>query len=152
MTPLPLTQHQIDGLDALVTSGKLVRVAVDVRRAQAFLGSATAGIADIDKVSGLNAKSRHRLAYDAAHDSIEALMAGYGFKTKGQGAHQSLAAAVQLILDAPLEVAAAAASFDSIRQKRNNDHYTAAAISEADATRAIGIARRLLEGASARLV
>lgn len=153
MTPLPLSATQQAALDVLLAAGRLTRVSPDVAKAKRFLASATVGLADIAAAeTRLGARSRHRLAYDAAHDAVEALLAAYGYRTaSGPGAHQALAAAVEAILDTPPDVAAAAASYDPLRQKRNGDHDKAEVITTAEADRAVRISELIHAAAHARL-
>jgi hypothetical protein len=77
-----LTPSQEAALAALVRAGRLVRVAADLAKAARFLASARTGLADLTtSAASLSPRSRHRLAYDAAHDAVEALLAAYGYKT-----------------------------------------------------------------------
>jgi hypothetical protein len=153
VTPTALTASQEAALAALVQARRLVRVTGDPAKATRFLTSARTGLADLEaSASSLSPRSRHRLAYDAAHDAVEALLAAYGYRTAtGPGAHQALASAVESILDAPPEVAAAAASYDPLRQKRNSDHYRAEVITASEAERATRIATLLVGATAARL-
>lgn len=151
MNPMPLSARQQAAVDALIRAGRLRTVSVDVAKAARFLVSASTGLQDLS-AAALSDRSTHRLAYDAAHDCAEALLAAYGYTTaNGPGAHQGLAAAVAAILDAPPPVAAAAAQVDSLRQKRNSDHYKAEIITSSEAARAVEIARTLFAATQTRL-
>ena len=153
MTPIALTSAQQAGLDALVQAGRLVQVAPDLPKARRFLTSAARGLADLsDAGTALSPRSQHRLAYDAAHDAVEALLAAYGYTTAhGPGGHLALSAAVEALLDAPPAVAQAAAAYDTLRQKRNADHYKAQVITTSEADRAVQVATLLVEATSERL-
>ena len=153
MTPAVLTPRQQVAITALVQAGRLVSVAVDLAKAERFLAAATTGLADLTRAGvGLSPRSRHRLAYDAAHDAVESLLAAYGYKTaSGPGAHQALAAAVQAILHAPPAAAQAAAAYDALRQQRNADHDRAGVITSSEAARAVQVATLLVGTTSVRL-
>lgn len=151
MNTVDLTQTQQDALNTLVAAGRLRRVPVDLAKAGRFLAAAEECLADV-KQSTLHARSRHRLCYDAAHDVVEALIAGHGYTTtSGSGQHQKLGEAAVALLDAPPEVALVAQMFDGLRQVRNGDHYTASMITPASADVAERIASTLLSAARVRL-
>jgi hypothetical protein len=72
----PLTTAQQRAVDALVAARRLERVPIDEQRCVAFLGQAETALSDLPNVR--HAQNRYNLAYDAAHDVGEAMLAAYG--------------------------------------------------------------------------
>ena len=89
MAVTPLTTAQQRAVDALVAAHRLERVPVDERRCIAFLEQAETALADLPHVR--HAQNRYNLAYDAAHDVGEAMLAAYGCRTAhGSGQQDAL--------------------------------------------------------------
>jgi len=65
------------------------------------------------------------VAYDACHDTGEALLAAYGFRTtNGPGQHEALGRYLRTVFDKP-PAEKAAREFDRLRRARNQDRYEA---------------------------
>ena len=75
MTVHPLSHAQQRAVDQLVTQGRIERVPVDEARARAFLDQADTALSDLPNVT--RDQNRYNLAYDAAHDIGEAMIAAY---------------------------------------------------------------------------
>lgn len=75
-----LTPAQQATVDALVVARRLERVPIDANRCTSFLEQARVALADLPNVT--HAQNRHNLAYDAAHDVGEAMLAGYGCRAR----------------------------------------------------------------------
>lgn len=146
LTPLDPPQQQ--AVDSLLAGRRLERVPVDPRRAELFLEKARRRLADIDNLTW--AESRYNLAYDAAHDVGEALLAAYGFRTTtGPGQHEALGRFLKAVLTTPPGLAGAR-RFDQMRRSRNQQRYEAHSVGDADAQVACTAARALYDGASSR--
>ncbi|WP_375405859.1 hypothetical protein [uncultured Amnibacterium sp.] len=86
---------------------------------------------------------RYGIAYDACHDVGEALLAAYGYRTRGgAGQHEALGRALRAVLNSP-PADAAAAQFDRLRRARNQDRYEARPVGSADAIKAVEVAGNL---------
>ena len=97
---LPLTPAQQKAVDALVRSGALRAVRPDEKKARAFLAGAESALADVPNVT--RTENRYNLAYKAAHDVGEAVLAGYGYKTTyGAGGHVKVGRFLAAIFDTP---------------------------------------------------
>lgn len=149
MTLVSLTSAQRGAIDDLVTAGRLRRVGPDPRRAVSFLSQAQERLSQLPLLT--SEPVRYTLAYDAAHDVGEALLAAYGYRTgSGPGHHDVLGRYVMIVIDAPPEAVAAAARWDQHRRTRNDQNYRAAAVGAAQARAAEEFARSLLAGALSR--
>jgi hypothetical protein len=85
MTPAPLNAGQISAVRALVAGRKLSVVPVDQSKCDRFLDQADDGLEALELVTSANV--RYDVAYNAAHDVGEAMLAAYGYRTaSGQGA------------------------------------------------------------------
>jgi hypothetical protein len=145
----PLTDVQAAAVENLVRARRLQRVPVDAQRAEAFLLQAEHALADLPNVR--HQQNRYNLAYDAAHDTGEAMLAAYGFRTApGNGQHDALGRFLAAIFDTPPENAASR-HYDQMRRERNRQRYDAAPITEASATAAARAARTLHEAARQRV-
>ena len=100
MALTPLDPDQEQSVRALVAARRLEQVPVDLRRAELFLEKARRRLADLDNLSW--AESRYNLAYDAAHDVGEAMLAAYGYRTtNGTGQHEALGRFLRAVLTTP---------------------------------------------------
>ncbi|MDR1767998.1 MAG: hypothetical protein LBR32_06190 [Propionibacteriaceae bacterium] len=146
VTPLSLVQQAM--VLALVQSGRLDVVPADMRRAAAFMGQAAERIGQLELLTSSGVG--YAVAYDAAHDIGEAMLAAYGLRTaSGPGQHDALGRAMRIFLDAP-PGDKAARQFDRLRRARNQSHYDAKPIGAADAAKAETVARELHAAAIAR--
>lgn len=149
MAVTPLTTAQQRAVDALVASGALRRVVPDEAKAAAFLAGAEAALADVPNVTRV--ENLYDLAYKAAHDVGEAMLAAYGYKTAfGPGAHGRLGAFLAAVFDTP-PPQDAAAHFEVMRTDRNANHYRARPVTRAAAGEAAVAATILYEAALTRL-
>lgn len=143
-----LTPKQRAAVDALVQSGRLDSVPADGYRAAAFLRQAQERIGQLELLT--SAAVQYGVAYDAAHDLGEALLASYGYRTtNGPGQHEALGRYLRAVLDQP-PGDQAARQFDQIRRGRNQDRYAARPVGAADAGNAARVARELLTAAGSR--
>ena len=148
MAVTPLTTAQQRAVDALVAAHRLERVAVDERRCAAFLEQAETALADLPHVR--HAQNSYNLAYDAAHDVGEAMLAAYGCRTAhGPGQHDALGRFLAAVFDTPPENAASR-HYDRMRRDRNRQRYNAQPITVAAATAAADAATLLFRAGSAR--
>ena len=146
LTPLSATQQR--AVDSLVAARRIERVPVDERRCAAFLEQAATALADVPHVR--HAQNRYNLAYDAAHDVGEAMLAAYGYRTlHGPGQHDALGRFLAAVFDTPPENAAAQ-HYDRMRRDRNRQRYDARPITAAAATAATDAATLLARAGSAR--
>jgi hypothetical protein len=129
-----LSNPEIATVIALVESGRLEKVPVDVRRAQAFMERANDRLAQLVLLT--SDAVRYDVAYDAAHDVGGALLAAHGFRTSnGPGQHDALGRYLRAILSTP-PGEKAARRLDQLRRSRNQSHYEAAPIGKAAADQA----------------
>lgn len=146
VTPLSTAQHS--AVEALVAAHRLERVPVDERRCTAFLEQAEVGLADVPLVR--HAQNKYNLAYDAAHDVGEAMLAAYGYRTaSGPGQHEALGRFLAAVFDTPPENAASR-HHDQMRRDGNRQRYNARPITVAAATAAGHAATLLFRAGSAR--
>ena len=141
----PLIPGQQEAIEALVASGRLAPVPVDLARASAFLQQAEHSLADIDSVRV--AQNIHSLAYDAGHAIGEALLAAYGYRTTNRvGHHDALVRFLgEVLTDAP--GTKAVKHFERMRRARNKLQYEARPPSETDARAASRTATVLVTSA-----
>jgi hypothetical protein len=98
----PLTTAQQRAVEELVATRRLEQVPVDEQRRAAFLQQAETALADLSNVR--HAQNRYNLAYDAAHDVGEAMLAAYGYRTMhGPGQHDALGRFLAAVFDTPPE-------------------------------------------------
>lgn len=149
MTPAPLTAAQQEAVAALVERARLTISPVDVAKAERFIVMAEAALAELPHIRTQSV--RYDIAYNAAHDIDEGLLAAYGFRTSsGPGQH----ATVGLFLEAicrGTDAAQAAQGFDILRNTRNQLRYSAKQIGAAESGFAIEIAKALLARARTAL-
>jgi hypothetical protein len=144
-----LTTAQRRAVDALVAAGRLERVPVDEQRCSAFLGQAETALSDLPNVR--HAQNTYNLAYDAAHDVGEAMLAAYGCRTRqGPGQHDTLGRFLVAVFDSPPENRAAQ-HYDRMRRDRNRQRYRAQPITTAAATAAADAATVLFQAGRIRV-
>ena len=144
-----LTPAQQKAADALVRSGVLRTVRPDEKKARAFLAGAESALADVPNVT--RTENRYNLAYKAAHDVGEAVLAGYGYRTtKGAGGHVKVGRFLAAIFDTP-PPRDAAAHYDVMRLDRNANNYLGKPVTIAAADAAAEAARTLYDAAVERL-
>lgn len=142
MAVIALTAVQQHGVDALVTGGRLVEVPVDLGRAGLFVRHAQDAIVDLPNLTRM--QNRYNLAYDACHDLGEALLAGYGYRTRsGSGQHEALGRFLRVVMDSP-PGDKEARRYEQLRRSRNRQRYEARPVGEAEAVLAEQTARGLL--------
>lgn len=84
-----LTKVQKATVLALVEAHRLDAVPVDTSRAASFMRQAEERLGQLPLLTSVAVK--YGIAYDAAHDVGEALLAAYGFRTaNGPGQHEAL--------------------------------------------------------------
>lgn len=143
-----LTAAQQHAVDALVTARRIDKVTPDAARAAAFLAAAADRISQLPLLTSVIVK--YDLAYDAAHDVGEALLAAYGYRTtNGPGQHEALGRFLRAVLDSP-PGDRAAKRYDRLRRTRNQSHYNATPIGIAEAESAERTAEELYNAALAR--
>ena len=146
LTPLDPVQERT--VQALVAARRLEQVPGELRRAEMFLEKARRRLADLDNLTW--AESRYNLAYDAAHDVGEALLAAYGYRTtNGPGQHEALGRFLKAVLATP-PGQSGARRFDQMRRARNQLRYEVSSVGDADADVASRAARALYDGAAAQ--
>ena len=143
-----LTQGQQRAVAALVTSGALLSVPPDLAKAARFLEQASEALGE---VVDLRVPSViYDIAYNAAHDVGEAMLAAYGYRTaSGAGQHVALGQFLEAVFDGP-PAQDAARRYDQIRSARNALRYRAQPVGRATADLAVSVARGLLAGAEAQ--
>lgn len=148
MALIPLDTEQQVIVQGLVTTRRLDAVPADEDRAASFLRQADERIGELHRLTSPVVK--YGIAYDAAHDIGEALLALYGYRTtNGRGQHEALGRYLRAILDTP-PGDQAAGEFDRLRRARNQDRYEAKPVGAADAAKAERVARELFSAAVAR--
>lgn len=141
MAVTPLTDAQQEAVDVLVRAGRLEQVPPDPTRCASFLNQAAAALSDLPNVR--HPQNAYNLAYDAAHDVGEAMLAAYGYRTRhGVGQHDALGRYLAAVFDGPPENAAAQ-HFDQMRRDRNRQRYDARPITTAAASAAAAAAAEL---------
>ena len=149
MAVTPLTAAQQRAVDALVAARRLERLPVDEQRCAAFLAQAETALSDLPYVR--HAQNTYNLAYDAAHDVGEAMLAAYGCRTRhGPGQHDALGRFLAAVFDTPPENAASQ-HYERMRRERNRQRYNAHPISTAAATAAADAATILFRAGRTRV-
>jgi len=144
----PLSRVQQATVLALVEARRLEAVHVDASRAASFMRQAEDRLGQMPLLTSVAVK--YGIAYDAAHDVGEALLAAYGFRTaNGPGQHEALGRYLRAVLDKP-PADKAASAFDRLRRARNQDRYEAKPLGAAAAEKAEQVARELFDAAVAR--
>jgi hypothetical protein len=148
MAVRPLSAPELAAVTTLVRAGRVDQVPVDIRRALAFLAKANDRLEQLILLT--SDAVRYDIAYDAAHDIGEALLAAHGYRTSnGSGQHEALGRYLQAVLSLP-PGGTAARRFDQLRRSRNQSHYEAAPIGKAAADQAEATARELYAAATGR--
>lgn len=148
MAVTPLSPAEQTAVEGLLTAGRIGRVPADPARADAFLAAAAERLSQLRLLTSSAVK--YDLAYDAAHDVGEALLAVYGYRTSnGPGQHEALGRFLRAVLDTP-PGDAAARRFDQLRRVRNQSHYDAKPVGDAEARLVERTARELYDAVSAR--
>lgn len=128
MTPLNTAQQQT--VDTLLAARRIEKVSPDSARALAFLSAAADRISQLPLLTSAGVK--YDIAYEAAHDIGEALLAAYGYRTSnGPGQHEALGRFLRAVLDSP-PGDLAAKRYDRLRRARNQSHYNANPVGAAD--------------------
>lgn len=118
---------------------------VDLVRAEGFLKQAEDALADVPNLT--RPQNAYNLAYDAAHDAGEAMLAAFGYRTaQGPGQHEALGRFLVAIFGLPPAVRAAK-RFDRLRRERNQQRYDAKPVSRANAEVARVTAQSLVDAA-----
>ena len=95
----------------------------DTARATSFLRQAEERLDQLPLLTSVVVM--YGIAYDACHDTGEALLAAYGFRTtNGPGQHEALGRYLRAVFDNP-PAEKAAREFDRLRRSRNQDRYEA---------------------------
>lgn len=145
MNPSPLTPTQLAELSVLVARNRLGAVPTDLGKAQLFLDQALDAMTEVLNIK--TNKVRHDIAYNAAHDVGEALLAAYGYRTaSGPGQHAAVGEFLEVIFAGGL-AQAASNDFHSLRDGRNGVRYQAKPIGKAQADFAIVTVQTLLNQA-----
>ena len=145
----PLTDAQQRAVDALVQAGRLEQVPVDLQRCASFLTQAAAALGDLLNVR--HPQNTYNLAYDAAHEVGEAMLAVYGYRTlQGAGQHDALGRYLAAVFDTPPENAASR-HFEQMRRDRNRQRYNARPTRTAVAAAASAGALELQRAGTARM-
>jgi hypothetical protein len=115
----PLTRVQQATVLALVEARRLDVVPADIARATSFLRQAQERLDQLPLLTGVVV--RYGIAYDACHETGEALLAAYGFRTtNGPGQHEALGRYLRAVFDKP-PADRAAREFDRLRRARNQE-------------------------------
>lgn len=100
MALTPLTRVQQAAVIALVEARRLDAVPTDLARATSFLRQAQERLEQLPLLTSITV--RYGVAYDACHDTGEALLAAYGFRTtNGPGQHDALGRYLRAVFDTP---------------------------------------------------
>lgn len=148
MALTPLTRVQQATVLTLVEARRLDVVPADLVRARSFLRQAEERLNQMPLLTSVVV--RYGIAYDASHDTGEALLAAYGFRTtNGPGQHEALGRYLRAVFDKP-PADRAAGEFDRLRRARNQDRYEAKPVGAAATEKAEQVARMLFDAALAR--
>ena len=135
---IDLNDAQRDQLSNLMSSGRLREAPQDRQRATIFLLHAREGLDAAAQISTPHVA--FDVAYNAAHDSGEALMAALGLRPgRGDGAHATIGYVLD-IMAADTPFTRSARAYDAVRQTRNRVRYDAGHIGSAQATHAREVA------------
>lgn len=148
MALIELSNVQKATVVALVEARRLDVMPADGPRAASFMQQAEERLGQLPLLT--SSAVRYGIAYDAAHDIGEALLAAYGFRTaNGVGQHEALGRYLRAVIDKP-PADKAAQQFDRLRRARNQDRYQAKPVGAAAADQAEQVARELFEAAVSR--
>lgn len=131
MVFIELSNTQEATISALVEALRLDVVPVDESRASSFVQQAEERLGQLPLLT--SPAVRHGIAYDAAPDIGEALLAAYGFRTaNGTGQHGALGRYLRAVIDKPA-ADKTAQLFDRLRRARKQDRYQAKPVGAAAA-------------------
>jgi hypothetical protein len=133
-------------VEALLATGRLIRVTANRELADQYLSSGALHIASAEVLTSSDPEGALQLAYDAARKSLAAILINQGLRASGEGAHVTIQEAVAAQLGHPVIVE----QFGRLRRERNQNQYPtpeAKLADSDDAEDAIDLARRLLESA-----
>lgn len=149
MVTRSFTKDQQVALEELIAKRRIEKVPVDAIRAQAFLEAATDRITQCALLT--SPVVQYAVAYDACHDVGEALLAHYGYRTVNRaGQHEALGRFLRVVFtDPPGDQAAQ--RFDRLRRARNQAHYEAVPVGQAESSMALSTAEDLLLAAQQRI-
>lgn len=148
MALTPLTASQASAVETLVEARRIESVPADPARAAAFVSAASERLEQLPLLT--SSVVRYGIAYDAAHDVGEALLAAYGHRTvNGPGQHEAIGRYLRAVVDQP-PANQAARHFERMRRDRNRDRYQAQPIGANAAGKAEHAARQLLAAAEER--
>lgn len=100
MALIELSNIQKATVAALVEARRLDVVPVDESRASSFMQQADERLGQLPLLT--SPAVRYGIAYEAAHDIGEALLAAYGFRTaNGTGQHEALGRYLRAVIDKP---------------------------------------------------
>ena len=148
MALTPLTRVQQATVVALVEARRLERRASRPRAGDLVPRQAEERLEQLPLLTSVTV--RYGVAYDACHDTGEALLAAYGFRTtNGPGQHEALGRYLRAVFDKP-PAEKAAREFDRLRRARNQDRYEAKPVGAAATEKAEQVARTLFDAALTR--
>lgn len=137
-----LSDAQRHGLAELIASGRLREMPTDPQRAAIFLAHARDGLDAAAHIASPHVA--FDVAYNAAHDAGEALMAALGVRPgRGDGAHATVGS-VLVIMAEGSPSARSARDYDALRQARNRVRYDAGHVGSAQADHARTVAAQLV--------
>ncbi len=143
-----LTDQQLEGIDVLVSARRIEKVLPDQKRSKAFLNAAHERLSQLPLLT--SPAVIYDIAYDAAHDVGEAVLAAYGYRTTNRlGQHEALGRFLCAVFDAP-PGHSAARRYDRLRRARNQNRYDAAVVGQAEAKFASDTAQALYTAAVER--
>jgi hypothetical protein len=144
----PLSRIQQATVLTLVQARRLDVVPADAARATSFLRQAEERLNQLPLLTSVVV--RYGIAYDACHDTGQALLAAYGFRAaNGSGQQEALGRYIRAVLDKP-PADRAAREFDRLRRARSQDRYEAKPVGAAATEKAEQAARTLFDAAVAR--
>ena len=139
---IPLNDAQRRELSDLISTGRLREAPQDRERADVFLAHAREGIDASAQIPTPHVA--FDVAYNAAHDSGESLMAALGVRPgRGDGAHATVGSVLVMMAE-DSSFASSARAYDALRQTRNRVRYDASHVGEAQAHHARQVATDLL--------
>ena len=140
-----LSPRQRDDVRHLVEGKRITPVVADQVRAQAFLDAADERLEQCKLLTSPVVK--YGVAYDAAHNTGEALLSSFGYRTTNRpGQHEAIGKFLEAVFDKP-PGRDAARQFDRLRRSRNQSNYEAIPVGQAEADLAVRTARQLVDAA-----
>lgn len=139
---IDLSDVQQGHIADLMSSGRLREVPRDGQRAATFLTHARESLEVAAHIPTPHVA--FDVAYNAAHDSGEALMAALGIRPgRGDGAHATVGTVLAIVAEGSL-FERSARGYDALRQTRNRVRYDAGHVGSAQATHAREVAADLV--------